>query len=114
MGFLSCSGDKESFCNAGDTGDVGLMPGSGEFLGGGHGNPPQYSCLENPMDRGACCKELDNTEAAEHTHTGSVEILNERRQDLVLQQIPNCISLSELSFSTAARSLLADFIVFEG
>ena len=48
------------------------------------------------------------------THTGSVEILDERRQDLVLPQIPNCISLSELSFSTAARSLLADFIVLEG
>ena len=37
------------------------------------------------------------------THTGSVEILNEWRQDLVLPRIPNCISLSELSFSTAAQ-----------
>ena len=33
--------------------DVGLTPGSGRFPGGGHGNPLQYSCLENPMDRGA-------------------------------------------------------------
>ena len=39
--------------NAGDTADVGLMPESGRSPGGGHGNPPQYSCLENPMDRGA-------------------------------------------------------------
>ena len=39
--------------NAGDTGDAGLIPGWGSSLGGGHGNPPQYSCLENPMDRGA-------------------------------------------------------------
>ena len=39
--------------NAGDAGDVGLIPGSGRFSGGGHGNPLQYSCLENPKDRGA-------------------------------------------------------------
>ena len=39
--------------NAGDTRDVGLTPGSGRFPGGGNGNPLQYSCLENPMDRGA-------------------------------------------------------------
>ena len=41
---------KESACNAGV---VGLIPGSGRSPGGrGHGNPLQYSCLENPMDRG--------------------------------------------------------------
>ena len=34
------------------TGDVVSIPGSGRFPGGGHGNPVQYSCLENPMDRG--------------------------------------------------------------
>ena len=38
---------------AGDTGDVGLIPGSGKSPGGGNGNPLQYSCLGNPMDRGA-------------------------------------------------------------
>ena len=37
--------------NAGDTGDVGLIPGSGRSPGGGNGNPLQYSCLENSMDR---------------------------------------------------------------
>ena len=44
---------KELACNAGDTGDAGLIPGSGRSPRGGHGNPFQYSCLENPMDRGA-------------------------------------------------------------
>ena len=39
--------------NAGDERDVGLIPGSGRSPGGGHSNPLQYSCLENPMDRGA-------------------------------------------------------------
>ena len=44
---------KEAACNAGDTGDAGSIPGLGGDPGGGHGNPLQYSCLENPMDRGA-------------------------------------------------------------
>ena len=36
-----------------ETGDLGSIPGSGRSLGGGKGNPLQYSCQENPMDRGA-------------------------------------------------------------
>ena len=66
---------KESACNAGDAGDTGLIRGSRRSPGGGHGNPLQYSCLENPMDRGAWratihvgCKESDMTEAIEHTY----------------------------------------------
>ena len=39
--------------NAGDTGDMDSIPGSGISPGGGHGNPLQYSCLETPVDRGA-------------------------------------------------------------
>jgi len=39
--------------NAGDIRDMGSIPGWGRPPGGGHGNPPQYSCQENPMDRGA-------------------------------------------------------------
>ena len=39
--------------SAGDIRDVGLIPGSRRSPGGGHGNPLQYSCLKNPMDRGA-------------------------------------------------------------
>ena len=38
---------------AGAAGDEGSVPGLGRSPGGGHGNPLQYSCLENPMDRGA-------------------------------------------------------------
>ena len=44
---------KNPPANAGDTGDVGLISGLGRSPGGGNGNPLQYSCLENPMDRGA-------------------------------------------------------------
>ena len=39
--------------NVGDTRDTGSIPGSGRFPGGGNGNLLQYSCLDNPMDRGA-------------------------------------------------------------
>ena len=44
---------KESACNAGAAGDTGSTPGPGRHPGGGNGNPLQYSCLENPMNRGA-------------------------------------------------------------
>ena len=48
--FPGGSDGKESPCNVGDPGSI---PGSGRSPGKGHGNPLQYSCLENPMDRGA-------------------------------------------------------------
>ena len=58
--------------SAGDVRDTGLMPGLGRCPGEGHGNPLQYSCLDNPMDREAWraavhggCKESDMTE---HRH----------------------------------------------
>jgi len=45
-------GCKESTCNAGASGDASWIPGLGRFPGEGHSKPLQYSCLENPMDRG--------------------------------------------------------------
>ena len=55
--------------SASNVGDLGSIPGLGKFPGEGNGNPLQYSCLENPMDGGACCpwgrKELDTTEATQ-------------------------------------------------
>ena len=44
---------KELACSAEAAGDMGSIPGWGRYPGGGHGSPLQYSCLENPMDRGA-------------------------------------------------------------
>ena len=58
-GFPGDSEGKESACNVGDP---GLMPGSGRSPGEGNGNPLQYSCLENPVDRPWGRKELDATE----------------------------------------------------
>ena len=42
---------KKSVCNPEDTGDAGSIPGLGRSSGGGNGNPLQYSCLKNLMDR---------------------------------------------------------------
>ena len=42
---------KEYACSAGAAGDMGSIPGLGRSPRGGNGNPPHYSCLENPMDR---------------------------------------------------------------
>ena len=50
MGLPWWLSGKESACNAED---LGLIPGSERSPGGGHGNPLQYSCYENPMDSGA-------------------------------------------------------------
>ena len=48
--LLLCNSDgKEDSCNAGDPGSI---PGVGRSTGGGPGNPLQYSCLKNPLDRG--------------------------------------------------------------
>ena len=70
--FPGSSNGKESACNAGD---LGSIPGLGRSPGGGHGNPLQYSCLENPPlteEPGYSpwgFKELDMTEQLRHTHT---------------------------------------------
>ena len=52
-GFTRRLSSKESSCNAGDTGDMGLILGSGRYPGGWHGNSLQYPCPENPMNRWA-------------------------------------------------------------
>ena len=66
---------KNPLANAGDRRDVVLIPRSGRSPGGGHGTPLQYSCLENPMDRGAGryspwgCRE-STAVRAHHTQAG--------------------------------------------
>ena len=90
QGFPGASEDKASACNAGDPGSI---PGLGRSPGEGNGNPLQYSCLENPMDRGAWratsprgCKELDMTERL-HSFTHSYTHTH--------AQIPTCDNFIE-------------------
>ena len=65
MGFPGVSVGKESTLNTEDVGDSSLIPGLGSSPGGEPGNPPQYSCLRNPTDRGV---RWVMTEVTEHTH----------------------------------------------
>ena len=65
MGFQGSASGKELPANAGDVRDGGSPPGLGRSSGGGHSNQLQYSCLENPIDRGiwlATVQESDRTE----------------------------------------------------
>jgi len=57
MGLPWWLSGKKSTCNAGDARDMGLIPKSGRSPRGGHGNPLQYSCLGNPMDRNLYIRE---------------------------------------------------------
>ena len=75
MGFHGGLDGKESNCNAGD---LGSISGSGRSPGGGHGNPLQYPCLENPMDRGAWLQSMGSQRvrhdsATARTHSGLVQ-----------------------------------------
>ena len=73
MGFPGGSYDKESSCNAGDSGSI---PGLGGSPGEGNGNPLQYSCLENPKDRevwqatihGIALSRIQLSDSHTHTH----------------------------------------------
>ena len=56
---------KNSPAKAGSAGDVSSIPGLGRSPGEGNGSPPQYSCLENPMDRGAWRATIDGDLATE-------------------------------------------------
>ena len=74
--FLGGAVVKNPPANAGDTRDMDLIPGSGRSPGGRNGNPIQYTCLENPMDRGGWWGAVhgvaeSGTTEHDHTHTNS-------------------------------------------
>ena len=73
LGFPAGSEGKESACNAGD---LGSIPGLGRCPGEGHGNPLQYSCLENPMDRGAWRAMVHGSQRVRHKHGRAQLIYN--------------------------------------
>ena len=85
-GLPGGSNGNEFACNAGD---LGLIPWLGRSLGGGHGNPLQYSCLENPMDRGAGWTTVPGV-------TKNLTRLNEVHS--LLQITTHCINVIHSSF----------------
>ena len=89
-GFPGASDGKESACNVGDQGSI---PGLGRSLGGGHGNPLQYSCLKNPHGQGSLAgyspwghKELDTTERLSTAGRTAILSLSGGRWVCILQQ----------------------------
>ena len=60
------SAGKESACNVEDTGEVDSIPGLGRSPAGGNGNPLQYSCLKNPMDKQACWAIVHGSQRVRH------------------------------------------------
>ena len=79
---LPCSpGGSDGKASACSAGDLGSIPGSGRSAGEGNGNPVQYSCLENSVDRGAWCatvspwgcKESDTTERLHSLHMCKID-----------------------------------------
>ena len=83
MGFPGGFSSKESACRVGDAGDEGLIPGSGRSPVGDNGNPLQYSCLENPIDRGdwqsavhGVPKSQTRLSDSTHTQAGNLLTLN--------------------------------------
>ena len=79
MGFPGGSDDKESTCNVGE---LGTVPGSGRSPGEGNGNPLQYSCLENPMDRGACRATVHGFAESDTTEKVSMHTLQQDISEL--------------------------------
>ena len=80
MGFPSGSDGKESACNTEDAGDTCSIPGLGRSPEEGNGSPLRYSCLENPMDRGAWQATVHG--AAESDTTGQLTLLLIQRRGL--------------------------------
>ena len=75
--FPDYSAGKESACSSGDTEDPGLIPALGRSPGREHDNPLQYSCLENPMDRGACWAAVHAITVSELTERLSMQFMLE-------------------------------------
>ena len=72
---------KSLAASAGDVRDVGSIPGLGRSLGGGNGNPLQYSCLENPMDRGAWWATIHGVSESDTAEWLSIHVFSHRSGD---------------------------------
>ena len=109
---------KESACSVGDAGDEGLIPGSGRSPVGGKGNPLQYSCLENPIDRGDWQSAIhrvpkSQTRLSDSTHTHTSRQPTRLERTPVAAETPavkvvvslRAVNLSKLLYNQLARIL---------
>ena len=80
LGFPCSSVGKESACSAGDP---GLIPGSGKYPVKGNGNPLQYSCLDNPMDKGAWQATVHGVARVTHNLATKPTTKHRARQNIV-------------------------------
>ena len=111
---------KNSPANAGDTEDAGLILGSGKSLGEGNGNPLQYSCLENPMDREAW-QAIVHGVAKSPTRLGNREHMRTKSSPLLENGVPipaqtNWTSTpggkSHAAFSHGSKMLMGSETIF--
>ena len=101
---------KKLPANAVDVREVGSIPGSGRSPGGGHGNPLQYSCLENPMDRGAWRANVHSIGESDMTTIQHTHSVNHHKSSYCMS-LYNCPS-SPISVTTEACSLLVNINLF--
>ena len=94
---------KNPPANTGDTRDAPSIPVLGRSPGGGHGNPLQYACLENPLDRGAWWATVHGI-AKSRTRLRTHSLTHSLRPGLKLP--PSCAAVSALCLQGAAPSLL--------
>ena len=103
--FISWLIGKESACNAGDS---SLIPGSGRSPGGGHGNPLQYSCLENPMDRGAWRAKVHRVA---QNRTAVTAVTKQQRQHAHFCFISQTNQLTQTSVSLTFTNLILTLLL---
>ena len=96
QGFPGGSDSKESTCNAGD---LGLIPGMGRYLGGGHSNPLQYSYLENPHGQ----RSLASYSPWGHKESDMIEQLSTALPPLPFSQFSHSVVYDSATPRTAAR-----------
>ena len=108
MGFSGGSDGEESACSVGD---LGLIPRLGRSPGRGHGSPPQYSCMENPLGQRSLVgyspcspKELDTTERLSIArHIEAVAVISNSLSFFLVVQLPSCVQLFEAPWTAARR-----------
>ena len=99
--------------NIGDLRDMGLMPGLGRSLGEGHGNPLQYSCLENPMDKGVWQTKSIGSQRVRHDWSVFAHTHEARYLTVTLFTILNYLWVQSMSVCShpSQCSLLAFYLI---